>query len=76
MKLHPISSAPWTLPRAIQLRPIRRPALRRIAGLVLLWVQRHRTRRALAALDPDRLADVGIGLAQARREVRKPFWRE
>jgi len=47
----------------------------RLAGLILLWVRRHETRRALAKLDAERLADIGVGEAAARRECRKPFWR-
>jgi uncharacterized protein YjiS (DUF1127 family) len=32
-------------------------------------------RRALAALDERRLADIGVSPADAAREARKPFWR-
>ncbi|MGH7004413.1 MAG: DUF1127 domain-containing protein [Alphaproteobacteria bacterium] len=46
-----------------------------LVPLVLLWIRRAETRRALARLDAERLADVGIGEAEARRECRKPFWR-
>lgn len=31
-------------------------------------------RRALAALDPAALADMGISPAEAAREVRRSFW--
>jgi uncharacterized protein YjiS (DUF1127 family) len=43
-----------------------------------LWGQfRHRlhTRRALLALTPEQLKDVGLTLEQAREEGLKPFWR-
>lgn len=49
-----------------------------LAGLVpvmRLWLQRIETRRALAKLDTERLQDVGLSAAEARRECRKPFWR-
>ncbi len=34
----------------------------------------YRSRRALAALDADALADVGLTAAEARIEARRPFW--
>ena len=45
------------------------------AGLMLLWIRRAETRRALARLDAERLRDIGIGEEAARRECAKPFWR-
>lgn len=33
-----------------------------------------RQRRALAALDDDRLADLGLSRAEAAREAARPFW--
>jgi len=32
-------------------------------------------RRALAALDERRFADIGVSPADAAREAREPFWR-
>lgn len=40
-----------------------------------LWAVRSSTRRALAELEPYRLADIGKTVAEARRESAKPFWR-
>jgi uncharacterized protein YjiS (DUF1127 family) len=42
---------------------------------VRLWLNRIRTRRALAALDPDQLRDIGLEPWALRAEIRKPFWR-
>lgn len=45
----------------------------------LLWLrlvdahQLHRTRRQLAALDPSRLADIGVTNEQVAAELDKPF---
>jgi len=50
-------------------------ALAGIVPVLRLWLQRIETRRALAKLDTERLRDVGLSAAEARRECRKPFWR-
>ena len=42
--------------------------------IVGLWVARSKQRRALAALDNDRLTDLGITPMQAMIEAGKPFW--
>ena len=39
------------------------------------WIERCRTRRALARLDDHLLRDVGISRAEAAREAANPFWR-
>lgn len=39
-----------------------------------LWVERHRTRRALAELDDHLLRDIGVTQAEAQIECAKPFW--
>ena len=39
-------------------------------------VQRVRQRRALAALEPRLLRDIGLSAAQARAEAARPFWRD
>ena len=44
------------------------------AATISLWAERSRTRRTLAALDDDRLLDIGVSRADARRESAKPFW--
>jgi uncharacterized protein YjiS (DUF1127 family) len=38
------------------------------------WLQRVRTRRQLAELDPRQLADIGRGERERRRECAKWFW--
>jgi uncharacterized protein YjiS (DUF1127 family) len=38
--------------------------------------ERQRQRRALLALDPRLLGDIGISRGQALHEGSKPFWRE
>lgn len=43
-------------------------------GLLNLWQRRIRTRRALAAMDPRLLADIGLTPDEARHEVCRPFW--
>jgi uncharacterized protein YjiS (DUF1127 family) len=48
---------------------------RQVVTTVSAWPVRYATRRALAELDADRLADIGKTAAQARHEAAKPFWR-
>ena len=55
-------------PRHVPGRPAR-SRLRR-------WMHNHRTRAALARLTPERLADIGLSPAAARREARKWFWQD
>ena len=38
------------------------------------WIERARSRQALAELDERLLRDVGLTLAQARRESSMAFW--
>ncbi len=47
------------------------------AGLerLLLWQERARQRRELAALSDDLLKDIGLSRSGAFEESRKPFWR-
>jgi uncharacterized protein YjiS (DUF1127 family) len=63
---------------AVRLQP-RSPALAasvlRALDIVLLWHERARSRRMLAALDDRMLRDVGIDHATARQESERPFWR-
>lgn len=40
----------------------------------LVYWQRARTRRQLAALDARMLADIGLDREQMLEETRKPFW--
>jgi uncharacterized protein YjiS (DUF1127 family) len=48
--------------------------LRRVAATINTWAVRHGTRRALAALEPHQLVDIGKTPAEARRESGKLFW--
>ncbi|CAD5204071.1 DUF1127 domain-containing protein [Pseudomonas sp. FEN] len=44
-------------------------------GLMGLVLHRLRTRKALLALTPEELRDIGLSPEQAREEGVKPFWR-
>ena len=43
-------------------------------GLLALWRERSRQRRALKKLDDRLLRDIGIGSIEAGNEARKWFW--
>lgn len=45
------------------------------AGLLLVWHERMRQRRALLALDDRMLQDIGLSRADVHAESNKPFWR-
>jgi uncharacterized protein YjiS (DUF1127 family) len=47
----------------------------RTLACLLLWRHNWRTRRQLACLDAQQLADTGISEAQRQEELEKPFWR-
>ena len=58
------------------------PARRRVPSnlsksidVLLLWLQRHRERHALAAFSDDMLKDIGLSRADIDVEARKAFWR-
>lgn len=51
-----------------------RNAPRSLGHWGLFWHRLH-TRKALLALTPDQLKDVGLTREQAREEGLKPFWR-
>ncbi|MDV7339682.1 DUF1127 domain-containing protein [Terasakiella sp. A23] len=38
------------------------------------WVERYKSRRALAKLDDRLLQDVGMSAADVYAETQKPFW--
>jgi uncharacterized protein YjiS (DUF1127 family) len=42
----------------------------------LVWLQRIRDRRALAALHPEQIHDAGLDPVALRAESLKPFWRD
>ncbi|WP_107846494.1 DUF1127 domain-containing protein [Litoreibacter ponti] len=47
----------------------------RARGISLLsYLALYRQRRALAALDEDRLADLGLSRFEADAEARRPIW--
>ncbi len=45
------------------------------AGRWQRFWRRVATRRALLHLEPHELRDIGVSLAEARKEGAKPFWR-
>jgi len=49
--------------------------LSRPFDLLLLWLQRRRERRMLAALSDHMLKDIGLARSDADVEARKTFWR-
>jgi uncharacterized protein YjiS (DUF1127 family) len=48
---------------------------RSIFGLVLLWRERSRTRRLLAAMSERELQDIGVCRSDVSDEIGRPFWR-
>jgi len=61
----------------LQSRPARSrlPRVGDASATVSLWLNRSRSRRALATLDDRDLNDIGLTAAEASRESEKPFWR-
>jgi uncharacterized protein YjiS (DUF1127 family) len=51
-----------------------RRAAMRLADLILLWLERGRQRRELAALTDRELRDIGLSRLDVARETAKPFW--
>lgn len=49
--------------------------LSQLVTVLTVWAVRARTRRELRELDPDRLADLGLDILDARREAAKRCWR-
>jgi uncharacterized protein YjiS (DUF1127 family) len=61
-------AAPWTMPAVYEV----------LAGHIRLWLlrRRHRTQlRGLLIMGPQLIADMGMTMEEARREVDLPFWR-
>ena len=48
--------------------------LRDLGGIIGVWLERARQRRALAELDDRLLCDIGLTRSEAEREAAKPFW--
>ncbi len=46
-----------------------------VAYQTVVWSNRVNTRKALARLDKAQLDDIGVSEAEAKTELRKPFWR-
>lgn len=61
------------MPQRPVLRLVSRVAVK-LAWILLVWSQRHRTRSQLGRLDTARLRDIGVTPHQARKESRKRFW--
>lgn len=53
----------------------RLPPHRRLLAKLRLWLERTRTRTALAEVDARSLRDAGVTPAQAEFEASQPFWR-
>jgi uncharacterized protein YjiS (DUF1127 family) len=51
------------------------PLWLRSYAILRQWQQNLRTRRQLAKLNAQQLADAGISEAQRQAELDKPFWR-
>lgn len=51
-------------------------ALPRVLSLLALWHRRAVTRSALREMPVERLRDIGLNEAEARREAALPFWVE
>jgi uncharacterized protein YjiS (DUF1127 family) len=47
----------------------------RLAALAGFWLERHRSRRALAELDERLLRDIGLSPSEAMAESVLPFWK-
>lgn len=48
--------------------------LKNVQSTLFAWVQRHRSRKALAELNEHMLRDVGLTKEQVQAEIIKPFW--
>ncbi len=55
------------------LAPLAVAALR-VAVTLDKWSTRHRTRKALARLEPHHLKDIGLNPRAAQDEARRMFW--
>jgi uncharacterized protein YjiS (DUF1127 family) len=60
--------------RTIARRGSGQTLLVRVVDQILLWQERGRSRRALAALDDRMLHDVGLDRATAHDEAARGFW--
>lgn len=51
------------------------PGFKRLTQVFGMWMMQRRTRMQLSELDAYMLDDIGVTMAQARREADRPFWR-
>ena len=51
------------------------PLLNRVIAVVTAWAANARTRRHLAELTDQQLADIGVSRSERMEELEKPFWR-
>jgi uncharacterized protein YjiS (DUF1127 family) len=49
---------------------------RRLGETLMLWLERHRQRRALNALSDHMMKDLGLSRCDAGRESGKRFWED
>lgn len=56
-------------------RPIEARSFRGLVALAETWLERRRSRRALAALDARLLCDIGLTPSDAIAESAMPFWK-
>lgn len=66
-----LSSAVSRVPAAA-LRP---GPMTQLLAIASLWASRRRERIELADLNDHLLRDIGVSVAEARKESAKPFWR-
>jgi uncharacterized protein YjiS (DUF1127 family) len=69
------SSIPYATPRHLPGLRSYGDTLTRIVDTLLVWHERTRQRRLLAAAGNAILGDIGVGRAEIEAETRKPFWR-
>ena len=69
--VHQMIDTAFSLPNAHSTRPA---SLSGLTSLIRAMAELRRQRRALARLDTDQLADLGLTRAQALREAARPFW--
>lgn len=61
--------------RTLHTLPASNPFWLSLYALLCNWHRNHRTRRQLACLNAQQLADTGISEAERLCELEKPFWR-
>ena len=50
-------------------------AVATVAGIILVWERRRRSRQALRSLDRREIRDFCLDSMETEREASKPFWR-